>query len=64
MVNWGEVQNKDLIVCIERGDINPHNLDGAYLFKKTIQLFKGFDGDGTPKSRANVIGRLRKKLRN
>jgi hypothetical protein len=64
MVYWGEQQNDDLLRCIERGDINPHNLDGAYLYGKTVQLFKGFEGDRTPKSRANVISRLRKKLRN
>ena len=64
MVNWGEVQNKEIIDCIKRGDINPHNLDGAYLFGKMVQLFKGFDRDRTPKSRANVIEQLCKKLRN
>jgi hypothetical protein len=64
MVNWGEAQNDKLIKCIKRGDIDPHNLDGAYLFGKMVQRFKGFDGDRTPKSRANVIGRLCKKLRN
>jgi hypothetical protein len=34
------------------------------LYGETIQLFKDFEGDGTPKSRANLISRLRKKLRN
>ena len=53
-----------LILAIERGDIDPHNLDGAYLFGKTVQLFPGYEGDGTPKARTNVIARLRKKLRN
>ncbi len=63
MVNWGDDQNKELIRCIERGDIDPHNTDGDYLFGKTVQLFKGFKGDRTQKSRSNVIARLRKKLK-
>jgi hypothetical protein len=58
MVNWGNKQNNNLIRCIERGDIHPHNLDGAYLYGKTVQHFKGFEGDGTPKSRANIISQL------
>ena len=64
MVYWGEDQNLELVRCIERGDIDPHNADGDYLFGKTVQLFKGFEGDGTTRSRANVIARLRKMLRN
>jgi hypothetical protein len=64
MVYWGKQQNNNLLRCIERGDINPHNLDGDYLYGKTVQIFKGFEGDGTPTSRANVISRLCKKLRN
>jgi hypothetical protein len=64
MVNWGKVQNADLILAIERGDMDPHNLDGNYLFAKTVQLFPGYQGDGTSKARQNVIARLRKKLRN
>jgi len=64
MVNWGNNQNEELVRCIERGDIDPPNTDGDYLFGKTDQLFKGFKGDGTPRSRANAIARLRKKLRN
>ena len=64
MVYWGEDQNLELVRCIERGDIDPHNTDGDYLFGKSVQLFKGFEGDGTTRSRANVIARLRKKLRN
>ena len=64
MVNWGNDQNNQLILAIERGDIDPHNLDGNYLFGKTVQLFPGYEGDGTPKARTNVIARLRKKLRN
>ena len=53
-----------LILAIERGDIDPHNLDGTYLFGKTVQLFPGYEGDGTPAAKQNVIARLRKKLRN
>jgi hypothetical protein len=34
------------------------------LFGKTVQLFPGYEGDGTAKARLNVIARLRKKLRN
>ena len=64
MVNWGDEQNQHLILAIERGDIDPHNLDGNYLFGKTVQLFPGYEGDGTPKQKSNVIARLRKKLRN
>jgi hypothetical protein len=64
MVYWGEQKNDDLLRCIERGDIDPHNLDGAYLYGKTLQLFKGFEGDRTPKLKANVISRLCKKFRN
>ena len=64
MVNWGNSQNEELIRCIERGDIDPHNTAGDYLFGKTVQLFAGFEVDGTPKSRANAIARLCKKLRN
>ena len=64
MVNWGFKQDDDLILAIERGDIDPHNLDGNYLFGKTVQLFPGYEGDGSAKQRANVIARLRKKLRN
>jgi hypothetical protein len=64
MIYWGEDQNLELVRCIERGDIDPHNTDGDYLFGKSVQLFKGFEGDGTTRSRANVIARLRKKLRN
>ena len=64
MVNWGDDQNYDLLIFIERGDIDPHNLDGNYLFGKTVQLFPGYEGDGTAKARQNVIARLRKKLRN
>ena len=64
MVHWGNVQNNKLIEYIESGDIDHHNLDGNYLFGKTVQLFPGFKGDETPKSRANVIARLCKKLRN
>jgi hypothetical protein len=64
MVNWGDEQNQHLILAIERGDIDPHNLDGTYLFGKTVQLFPGYEGDGTPAAKQNVIARLRKKLRN
>jgi len=64
MVNWGDDQNYDLLIFIERGDIDPHNLDGNYLFGKTVQLFPGYEGDGTAKARQNVIARLCKKLRN
>jgi len=64
MVNWGDQQNDELIAFLEKGDIDPHNLDGNYLFGKTVQLFPGYEGDGTPKARTNVIARLRKKLRN
>jgi hypothetical protein len=60
MVYWGEDQNLELVRCIERGDIDPHNTDGDYLFGKMVQLFNGFEGDGTTRSRANVIARLRK----
>jgi hypothetical protein len=55
MVNWGNKQNNSLIRCIKRGDINPLNLDRAYLYGKTVQHFKGFEEDGTPKSMANAI---------
>lgn len=34
------------------------------MYGKTVQLFPGYEGDGTAKTRSNVIGRLRKKLRN
>jgi hypothetical protein len=64
MVNWGDDQNNELILAIERGDIDPNNLDGSYLFGKTVQLFAGYEGDGTHGTRQNVIKRLRKKLRN
>ena len=64
MVNWGNDQNEELVRCIEGGDIDPHNTDGDYLFGKMVQLFKGFEGDGTPRSRANAIARLRIKRRN
>jgi hypothetical protein len=64
MVFWGKQQNNYLLRCIKRRDIDPHNLDGAYLYGKTLQLFKGIEGDGTPKSKANVISQLYKKLRN
>jgi hypothetical protein len=64
MVNWGDEQNNKLILAIESGDIDPHNLDGAYLFGKTAQLFPGYEGDGTTAAKQNVIARLRKKLRN
>jgi hypothetical protein len=64
MVNWGDDQDTALQLYIERGDIDPHNLDGNYLYGKTVQLFPGYEGDGTAKTRSNVIGRLRKKLRN
>ena len=64
MVNWGKVQNAYLILAIKRGYIDPHNLDGNYLFAKTVQLFPEYQGDGTSKARQNVIARLRKKLRN
>ena len=63
MVNWGDNQDKALQLYIERGDIGPHNLDGNYLFGKTVQLFPGYEGDGTAKTRSKVIRRLRKKLR-
>jgi hypothetical protein len=59
-----QATNDDLLRCIKRGDIDPHNLDGAFMYGKTLQLFKGFEGDGTPKSKANVISGLPKKLRN
>jgi hypothetical protein len=49
MVYWGKQQTNDLLRCIERGGIDPHNLDGVYLYVKTLQLFKGFEGDRTPK---------------
>jgi hypothetical protein len=39
-------------------------LDGAYLYGKTVQLVKGFEGDRTTKLRANVISLLPQKLRN
>ena len=64
MVNWGDDQDNELIKKIEEGLIDPHNLDGNYLYGKTVQLFPGFEGDGTTKTRSNVIARLRKKLRN
>jgi hypothetical protein len=64
MVYWGNDQNEELVRCIKRGDIDPHNTDGDYLFGKTVQLFKGFKGDGTTRSRANAIARFHKKLRN
>jgi hypothetical protein len=64
MINWGDDQNNELILAIERGDIDPHNLDGTYLFGETVQLFPGYEGDGTPKARQNVITQFRKKLRN
>jgi hypothetical protein len=64
MVNWGDDQNNKLILAIESGDIDPHNLDGAYLFGKTAQLFPGYKGDGTTAAKQNVIARLHKKLRN
>ncbi len=64
MVNRGDNQNNELILAIKRGDIDPHNLDGTYLFGKTVQLFAGYEGDGTPGARQNLIARLRKKLRN
>jgi hypothetical protein len=64
MVYWGEDRNLELVRCIKRGDIDPHNTDGDYLFGKMVQLFKCFEGDGTTRSRANVIARLRKILRN
>ena len=58
MVNSGNDQNEELVRCIERGDIDPHNTDGDYLFGKTAE------GDGTTRLRSNAIARLRKKLRN
>ena len=64
MVNWGDDQNNQLILAIEGGDIDPNNLDENCLFGKTVQLFPGYKGDGTPGARQNVIARLRKKLRN
>ena len=64
MVNWGNKQNEELVAFLEQGAIDPHNLDGNYLFGKTVQLFPGYEGDGTPKARTNVIARLRKKCRN
>ena len=64
MVNWGDQQNDELIAFLEKGDIDPHNLDGNYLFGKTVQLFPGYKGDGSAKQRGNVIARLCKKLRN
>jgi hypothetical protein len=64
MVYWSKQQNNDLLRCIERGDINPHNLDGAYLYGKTLQLFKGFEENGTPNLKANIISQLCKKLSN
>ena len=64
MVNWGDNQNDDLLLFIERGDIDPHNLDGNYLFWKTFQLSPGYKGNGTAKARQNVIAGLCKKLRN
>ncbi len=63
MVNWGDDRNNQLILAIEGGDIDPNNLDGNYLFGKTVQLFSGYEEDGTPGARQNVIARLRKKLR-
>ena len=48
MVYWGDDQNNELILAIKRGDIDPHNLDRTYLFVKTVQLFAGYEGDGTP----------------
>jgi hypothetical protein len=53
-----------LIRCIERRVINPHSFDGAYLNGKILQHFKGFEGDGTPKLKANIISQLCQKLRN
>ena len=64
MVNWGDDQNNDLLLLIKRGDIDPHNLDGNYLFGNTVHLFLGYKGDGTAKARQNVMARLHKKLRN
>jgi len=48
MVNLGDDQNSELILAIERGDINPHNLDGTYLFGKTVQLSQAMKGTGLP----------------
>jgi hypothetical protein len=64
MVYLGEQKNDNLLRCIKRGVIDPHNLDRAYLYGKTVQLFKGFEGDKTPKLRANFISQHCKKLRN
>ncbi len=55
MVNWGNDQNNQLILAIERGDIDPHNLDRNYLFGKTVQLFPSYEGNGTARARSNVI---------
>jgi hypothetical protein len=46
MVNWGDKQNNNLIGCIERGDINPHNLDGAYVYGKQFSTSKALKGTG------------------
>ena len=56
MVNWGNDQNEELVRCIEGGDIDPNNTDGDYLFGKMVQLFKGFEGDGTPRLRGLCLG--------
>ena len=48
MVNWSNVQNDKLIEYIESGEIDPHNLDGNYLYGKTQQLFPRYQGDGIP----------------
>jgi hypothetical protein len=61
MVNWGEQQDMDLGRAIKNREIDPHNLDGTWLFGKTVQLFEGYQGDGTPEAKANVIAQLRKK---
>ena len=49
MVNWGDDQNYDLLIFVERGDIDPHNLDGNYLFGNTVHLFQATKGTGLPK---------------
>ena len=44
--------------------MDPRNLVGNYLYRKTVQLFPGYEGDGTAKTRSNIFGQLLKKLQN
>ena len=49
MINWGDDQNNELILGIEKGDIDPHNFDGTYLFEKQFSFLQATKGTGLPK---------------